>query len=89
MLFAMNLFLLSRFREKHNHTGTVAKNAAGGVFTVYIIHATVLYAIQISLRNLGIPSILKFLVVGSATVVISFALSAAIRKLPIVRRVLG
>jgi glucan biosynthesis protein C len=89
MLFAMNIFLLSRFREKHNSTGSMAKSAAGGAFTVYIIHATVLYAFQISMRNIGMPSILKFLVVGGVTVIVCFALSAAIRKIPFMRRVLG
>ena len=56
---------------------------------VYIIHLTILVALQILLLPIGIPTILKFFLVSLIAVPVCFLLSILIRKIPYARRVLG
>jgi surface polysaccharide O-acyltransferase-like enzyme len=62
---------------------------AAGSYTVYIIHATIVIALQVALRDLSIPSVIKFFIVGSAATALRFLLSTMIRKIPLSRGVLG
>jgi surface polysaccharide O-acyltransferase-like enzyme len=89
MMVAITLFLLYFFREKLNRTGTLAKTLATSVYTVYIVHQTVLYGLNIVFLPVAIPSFLKFLAVSLLSVPLCFLLSVLIRKLPYARRVLG
>jgi glucan biosynthesis protein C len=65
MVIAMNVFLISLFGQRLNRSGTIAGPMAKGVYTVYIIHVTILLAIQGLLYGVAIPSILKFVVAGA------------------------
>ena len=89
MMMAIIIFLLYYFREKFNRTGALLATMAASVFTVYIIHQTVLYGLNIVFLNVPIPSFVKFLAVSLIGVPLCFLLSVLIRKLPYARRVLG
>ena len=89
MMVAIMLFLLYFFREKFNRTGALAKTMAASVYTVYIIHQTVLYGLNIVFLPVAIPSFAKFFAVSLLGVPLCFLLSVLIRKLPYARRVLG
>jgi len=89
MMIAIIIFLLYFFREKFNRTGALSLTMAASVYTVYIIHQTVLFALNIVFLNVAIPSFLKFFAVSLIAVPLCFLLAYIIRKLPYARRVLG
>ncbi len=89
MMVAITIFLLKFFREKFNRTGTLANKMAASAYTVYIIHQTVLFGLNILFLPVAIPSFVKFLAVSLIGVPVCFLLSFAIRKLPYAKRVLG
>jgi len=89
MMVAVIIFLLYFFREKFNRTGTLARKMAASAYTVYIIHQTVLFSLNIVFLPVAIPSFVKFFGVSLIGVPICFLLSFAIRKLPYAQRVLG
>ncbi len=89
LMVGIIVFLLYFFRERLNQTGPIAKSMAINVYTVYIIHLTILAALQILLLPIDIPTILKFFFVSLITVILCFSLSILIRRIPYARRVLG
>lgn len=89
MMFAVIVFLLYYFRERFNQAGPLAKSMAANVFTVYIVHQTVLTALNILLLDVSIPTIVKFFIVGIIAVPVCFVLSSLIRRIPYTKRVLG
>jgi glucan biosynthesis protein C len=89
LMVAITVFLLYFFRERFNRAGPVARSMAANVYTVYIIHQLVLIALNILMLPVGIPSILKFLIVSLAAIPLCFVLSMLIRSIPYTRRVLG
>ncbi|MHA2270468.1 MAG: hypothetical protein ACXACI_01310 [Candidatus Hodarchaeales archaeon] len=74
---------------KWDQTGPVAKSMASNVYTVYIIHQTIVIILHILLLDVNIPTILKFFIVGVIAVPLCFLLSMLIRRIPGARRVLG
>jgi surface polysaccharide O-acyltransferase-like enzyme len=89
MMVSIIIFLLYFFREKFNRTGARLAMMAASVYTVYIIHQTVLFGMNIVFLNVAIPSFLKFFVVSLIGVPLCFGLAYLIRKLPYAKRVLG
>ena len=89
LLVGIIVYLVYFFRERLNQAGPMAKSMAANVYTVYIIHQTILYALNILLLPTNIPTILKFFVVGLIAVPVCFLLSSLIRRIPYARRVLG
>jgi len=89
LLVGITVFLLYLFRERFNKAGPLLRSMAKNVYTVYIIHLTVLWGMTIVFLPVNIPTILKFFIVSFITISLSFLLSALIRKAPYARRVLG
>jgi len=89
LLVGIIVFLLYFFRERLNQAGPMAKSMAANVYTVYIIHQTVLYTLNILLLDMNIPTIVKFFIAGLIAVPVCFVLSSLIRRIPYARRVLG
>lgn len=89
LLIAINIFLLYFFRERFNRAGPAAKTMAATLFTVYIIHQTLLYTVQTTLLQIDMPSIMKFLLSASMATFLAFVLSIMIRQIPYTKRVLG
>jgi surface polysaccharide O-acyltransferase-like enzyme len=89
MMVAIIIFLLYFFREKFNRTGTLASTMAASVYTVYIIHQSVLFGLNILFLPAAIPSYVKFFAVSLIGLPLCFMLSVLIRKLPYAKRVLG
>lgn len=89
MFIAVLTFLLYTFRERFNQTGPRARFMAASVYTVYIVHQTVVIALNVLLLPVSIPTIVKFLVVSLIAVPVCFVLAGLIRKLPYADRVLG
>lgn len=89
MMVSIIIFLLYFFREKFNRSGALLATMAASVYTVYIIHQTVLFGLNIVFLNVPIPSFIKFFAVSLIGVPLCFLLSYLILKLPYAKRVLG
>jgi len=89
LMVGVIVFLLYLFREKLRGTRPILRTMAVNVYTVYIIHATILITLQILFLPVRMPTIAKFAIVSLITVPVCFFLSSAIRKIPRAKRVLG
>jgi len=89
MMVSVIIFLLYFFREKLNRTSALTIGMAASLYTVYIIHQTILYGLNIGFLSIEIPSYIKFFVVSLIGIALSFLLSIPVRKLPYADRVLG
>jgi glucan biosynthesis protein C len=89
LLIGITVFLLYFFRNRFNKAGPLLRSMARNVYTVYIIHLTLLWGMNIAFLAVKIPTILKFFLVSCITISLSFVLSSLIRKAPYAKRVLG
>jgi len=89
MFLAVLTFLLYYFREHFSQAGPWGISMAANVYTVYIIHQTVLITMNILFLPVGIPTILKFVVVSLITVPLCFWLAGLVCMIPYAKRVLG
>lgn len=89
MLIAVITFMLYFFREHVTQSGRLERALAASVFTVYIIHQTVVIAIDIFFVPLSMPPALKFVLVALIAVPLCFTLGWLILKIPGTKRVLG
>jgi len=89
MLIAVTTFMLYFFRERVSQAGPLARTLAASVYTVYIIHQTLVTAVDIVFIPISIPTILKFVFVSIISVPLCFGVAILIRKIPYTQRVLG
>jgi hypothetical protein len=89
LLIAILTFLLYIFRERFNRTSPLLRSMAASVYTVYIIHQTVLFVFNILFLQVDIPTIIKFPIVSLIAIPVCFGLAVLIRKIPYADRVLG
>ena len=89
LFIGITVFMLCFFRDRFNKAGPLLRSMARNVYTVYIIHLTLLWGMTIVFVPVNIPTILKFFIVSFITISLSFLLSALIRKAPYAERVLG
>lgn len=88
-MVAALIFLIHLFRTRFNQSGPLLTFLAANVYTVYIIHQTILYGVNIGLLTMPWPSIVKFFVAAAITIPVCFGISALIRRLPGATRILG
>jgi glucan biosynthesis protein C len=84
----MCIGLIYAFRRYLNRQGRLAKFLAPNAYIAYIIHAQVITATALLLRNVDLYPLLKFGVAVAVAVPLSFVLGNLIRKLPYTDRVL-
>jgi surface polysaccharide O-acyltransferase-like enzyme len=89
LLIAVLTFILYFFRERITQAGRMERALAASVYTVYIIHQTVVIAIDIFFVPLSMPPALKFALVAIIALPLCFGLGMLIRKIPGAQRVLG
>ena len=89
MMIAIIIFLIYFFREHIKGSGNLKTWMAVNVYTVYIIHQTILYGLNLIFLFAPILSYQKFIAVSLIGVPFSFLLSSVIRKIPYSNRVLG
>jgi glucan biosynthesis protein C len=89
LMVGIIVYLLYFFRERLNRAGPLAQSMAANVYTVYIIHQTVLFVLDVLMLPVSIPTIVKFVIVSLIAVPLCFVLSNLIRKIPYATRVLG
>ncbi|MFN8495370.1 MAG: acyltransferase family protein [Caldilineaceae bacterium] len=89
LMIALIVFLLYLLRAKFNTAGPLTRMMAANAYTVYLIHQTVLIALNIALLSTPIPTIVKFFLASAMTILVCFGLSGLIRRIPGAERVLG
>jgi glucan biosynthesis protein C len=81
------LGLIVIFRERFNTQPPLARFFSDNAFAVYVIHPPVVIGAALALRQFQAPPVAKFAIVSAIGVVVSFGLAAALRQLPLVKRV--
>jgi surface polysaccharide O-acyltransferase-like enzyme len=89
LFIAALVFLLHFFQARFNESSPGLKSMAGSVFTVYIIHQPILFALNVLFLSVQLPTIIKFVIVSLISVLVCFLLAALIRRLPYTEKVLG
>jgi len=88
LCMGMCIGLIYLFRRYLNRQGRLAKFLSPNAYIAYIIHAQMITATALLLRNVDLYPLLKFGLVALIGVSLSFALGHLIRKLPYTDRVL-
>jgi glucans biosynthesis protein C len=90
MCVSMCIALLALFKNRFNSQSPSAKALADNSFTVYLIHIPIVIFLQYLLIGIALDPLIKFVIVGTVGVILSFAISHyGIRRLPYVKYVLG
>lgn len=85
---SMCIGLIYAFRRYLSSRGKVAGFLVPNAYTAYIIHAPVIIAAAIAVRDVALYPLLKFGLVALVAVPVCFGLSSLIRKLPYTEHVL-
>jgi len=80
--------LLTLFREKFDKQGKLMAALSASAFSVYIIHLYIVLGLQAVVHSLQVPAIVKFSAVTIAGIVICFAVSYGLKKIPGVKRII-
>lgn len=86
VFFSAGLLAFGKYRL--NGAGALARFMARSSFGVYVFHAPILITISLLMRPFGFHPLVKFLLAGSATVVVSFLFSGfVLARIPGVRKI--
>jgi len=83
MILGLTVF----FRRYCAEPGRWLRHLDGNVYGVYLIHWFVVIALQMAILAVPLPALAKFALVTAAGLMISFSVVAAVRQIPLVRRV--
>jgi surface polysaccharide O-acyltransferase-like enzyme len=88
MAWGIIALLLWQFRVRFNHPSARWDGWAANAYGAYIVHAPVVVALCIGLRDWSAPTIIKFTLVSCAAITISFSIARVLKMLPGANRVL-
>ncbi|MBL0740766.1 acyltransferase family protein [Chryseolinea lacunae] len=74
-------------KRRLNEQGAVAKECSRSAYAVYIIHPLVLLLMALLLKDVHLPSLVKFAITGTLSVAASFALGWVLVRVPLVKEV--
>jgi glucans biosynthesis protein C len=86
---SLSVGLIVAFRDLFNSPHRLLAVAATASFGAYILHPTIIVALQVAIANLSLPAFVKFVAVSVLGTTIAFALAHLSRKVPGLRAVLG
>ena len=86
--FSLIIGLMGIFKQKWNAQGKLMQIASKSTYTVFIIHPLVLVALALSLRNIQIYPLLKYVAVAPIAVISCFVLATIIREMPLAKKIL-
>jgi glucan biosynthesis protein C len=81
--------LLSWFRRRFDHQGRLARAMSESAFAVYVLHPAVIVPFALVLSGIHMNLSLKFLLVAPLAVALCYLVAYALRKVPLVRTILG
>ncbi len=82
------LGLIVIFRERWNTQGRLVRFLSDNAFAVYVFHPPVVIAASLALRGFDAPPVAKFAIVSAVAAVMTFAAAAALRRAPVLNRIL-
>jgi surface polysaccharide O-acyltransferase-like enzyme len=82
------LGLIVLFHEGFNAQGRMARFLSSNAFAVYVFHPPVVIAASLALRGFHAPPVAKFAIVSAIATVVTFPVAAALRRVPVLKRVL-
>lgn len=85
---SMSILLLDVFRKRIDVQGRLGKLLSQNAYTVYIIHAPVIVYLAYLARGILIDPFIKFFVMAVPAVILCFAISHLIRRIPLTDKVL-
>lgn len=84
----MIVSMLCWFRQRHDRQGRLAKGLSNSAYATYVFHAPVLVFVSIGLRDLSLPSMLKFGLVSLICIPACFLVGTLVGRVPWARTVL-
>ena len=88
MCIAMSLFFLTFFKRRLNRSSKLSTEASGAAFGIYIMHPPVLIALTIVLANFRSGPMLKFALLASLGIALTFVIASSVRRVPVVNKVI-
>lgn len=79
--------VLAIAKHKWSYQSSVMKGLARSAYVVYISHPMVLVLISLLFQHVVLASLLKFLIIGTMSISISFALGFVITRIPLLNKV--
>lgn len=76
--------LLGITYSKWNTQNKLFQFLSHNTFGVYVFHAPILIALSVATKNIHIDALLKFALIGTMAVVVSYLATSVIRKIPVV-----
>ena len=77
MCIAMSLFILAFFKRRRNVANRISVEASGAAFGIYLLHSPVLIALTIVLVNVRSNPLIKFALLASIGIVLTFGIAKA------------
>jgi surface polysaccharide O-acyltransferase-like enzyme len=88
LCMSMCIGVIYLFRRRLNGRGRILAFLVPLAYTAYLIHAPVITALAVAVRDVSLYPLIKWALVGLVAVPVAFGLSALIRKIPYTDRVL-
>jgi glucans biosynthesis protein C len=89
LCISMVITFLAWFRRSFNRQGRLALAMSEGTFAVYVLHPAIIVPFALLLSDVRIQLNIKFLVVTPFAVALCYIVVSALRKIPLMRTVLG
>ena len=83
------LWLLAAFRKRLDRPTWFSRELAPSTYAAFVLHPPMVVGVGLMLRSVGLPPIPKLLVAGFVGLAVCFAVAGLVRRLPLVRRVVG
>jgi len=84
----MIIILLHLFRTRFNRPSGITKSMAKASYPTYVIHSIVIIWFTLTIRNIQLHPLPKYLLAAVVSIPLCFTLAHLIRKLPLVNRIL-
>lgn len=86
--FGIILKLLQLFQTRFRQSGALRKWLSAHAYTVYLIHPPVIVGWTLAFRHVGWPPAIKWVIVSALSVMLCFLVSAILRSIPGIKRIL-
>ena len=86
---SMSIWILVRFRERHNTQGKLTKKISDNAFAIYVFHPPILIGIAVLLAEYELPNMLKFVILACSAFVVMLSLTEfVLRRIPGLKSIL-
>jgi len=86
---SMSIWILVRFRERHNTQGKLTKKISDNAFAIYVFHPPILIGIAVLLAEYELPNMLKFVILACSAFVVTLLLTEfVLRRIPGLKSIL-